>query len=444
MQTIDLEEVLETASFGRVGRLVLAMTTLALVFDGFDIQAIAFAAPSLIKEWAITKADLSSVLAWGLGGMALGALVVGEIGDRFGRRSAIIMSLAIIAVGTLFVSRANDLHDLALWRCLAGIGLGGVLPNATSLIVEFANRKTRNLAVAITVVGVPVGGLIGAAFAAQVVPKYGWQVIFVIGAILPMLLVIWALIALPESPRFLAMRRSRGVELAVLMNRVIGSRRFSGNEQWSVLAKDGFRKGFRELFRPEFRYNTIMIWLVFMTNLLTVYSFFNWLPALLSGTGIPLPAAIKGSLYFNLGGVFGAIVGAWLMTRVGSYIVIGGLGGIGILALLSLALLSYGPAAELNLVYGLMIVAGASISGLQVNMFTVCASAYPTHLRATGVGAGLASARLGGIFSAYTGTFLMGFGGGLSAFFNGLAGVLLLTFIASMLLRCHVAPTAHA
>jgi len=441
MSTIDLEEVIESAPFGRVSWLVLVLTTLTLVFDGIDIQAIAFAAPALIKEWAITKADLSGVLAWGLGGMAFGALVVGEIGDRYGRRGATIISLAIIAVGTLLAARAHNLHDLALWRCIAGVGLGGVLPNATALIVEFANRKTRNIAVAVTVVGVPVGGLVGAAFAAEIVPAYGWQAIFVIGAILPALLAVWALVALPESPRFLALQGTRGADLAALMNRVVGSKRFTGTEAWSVTVKDKVRQGVRELFRPEFRYNTIMIWLVFMTNVLTVYSFFNWTPTLLAGTGIALPAAIKGSLYFNLGGVIGAVGGAWFMNRVGSRLVIGGLGAIGVVSVFTLGQLPIGPDMSMLMLYGLMTVAGGCISGLQVNMYTVCAAAYPTHLRATGIGAGLANARVGGIFSAYTGPFLVGLGGGLTTFFSGLSAVLALTFVAAMLMRCHVPPT---
>ena len=170
---IDLEQVIESAPFGRVAWLVLVLTTLTLIFDGFDIQAIAFAAPSLFKEWGIHKADLSGVLAWGLGGMAFGALVVGEIGDRYGRRGATIIALAVIAVATFFAARATGLQALALWRCIAGIGLGGALPNAAALILEFANQRTRNLAVAVTVVGVPVGGMLGAAVAAQMVPVYG-------------------------------------------------------------------------------------------------------------------------------------------------------------------------------------------------------------------------------------------------------------------------------
>ena len=127
MSKIDLESVIESAPFGRLGWLVLVLTTLALVFDGFDIQSIAFAAPALFHDWAISKANLSGVLAWGLIGMAVGALAIGEIGDRFGRRWATILSLAVIAIATFYTARAQNLSELALWRGLAGIGLGGTL-----------------------------------------------------------------------------------------------------------------------------------------------------------------------------------------------------------------------------------------------------------------------------------------------------------------------------
>ncbi|MEI6458202.1 MAG: MFS transporter [Pseudomonadota bacterium] len=440
---IDLEQVIESAPFGRVAWLVLVLTTLTLIFDGFDIQAIAFAAPSLFKEWGIHKADLSGVLAWGLGGMAFGALVVGEIGDRYGRRGATIIALAVIAVATFFAARATGLQALALWRCIAGIGLGGALPNAAALILEFANQRTRNLAVAVTVVGVPVGGMLGAAVAAQMVPVYGWRSIFVVGAVLPALLAVSALFWLPESPRFLAMQSGAGPRLARLMNRVVGAVRFTGSEAWLLADSGTIKHGVRELFRPEYFYNTVMIWLVFLTNVLTVYSFFNWTPALLAGAGLALGAALKGSLYFNLGGVIGAMGGAWCMNRWGSRLVLGVLGAVGVLSVFALGQAPIGPALSLWLLFGLIGVAGACISGLQVNMYTVCASAYPTHLRATGVGAGLANARFGGILSAYTGTFLMGLGGGLSTFFTGLSAVLVLTWVAALLMRCHLPPSVR-
>lgn len=444
MSTLNLEEVIDAAPFGRLSGLVLVLTLLALVFDGFDIQAIAFAGPGLLKEWHLTKADLAPVLAWGLVGMAVGALVVGEIGDRFGRRRATIVSLAIIAAATYFTARAAGVTDLAAWRFVAGIGLGGTLPNATALIVEFSNRRARNLAVAVTVVGVPVGGLVGAAVAAHVIPLYGWRAVFLIGAVLPALLAVYALVALPESPRFLALQPGAGERLTALMNRVVGERRYGGGEHWQAYGHDGLRRGVRELFRPEFRHNTVIIWLVFMTNVLTVYSFFNWVPTLLAGAGLPLADALRGSFWFNLGGVVAAILGGRLMATLGSRRILGVLGAVGVLSVAALGQLPLSPTTNLTVLCALMAVAGGCISGLQVNMYTVTASAYPTHLRATGVGAGLASARLGGIFSAFTGPVLSSMGRGPSTFFSGLAVVLLLTFVATLLLRCHLPPVRSA
>jgi AAHS family 4-hydroxybenzoate transporter-like MFS transporter len=444
MSTLNLEDVIDHAPFGRLSWLVLLLTLLALVFDGFDIQAIAFAAPALIHDWSITKADLSGVLAWGLMGMALGALVVGELGDRFGRRRATVVSLFIIAIATFFAAHAEGLKDLAVWRFLTGIGLGGTLPNATALIVEFSNRRARNLAVAVTVVGVPLGGMLGAALAAQVIPVYGWRGIFLLGAALPAALAVWAVVGLPESPRFLALQPGAGERLAALMNRVVGEERYTGREHWQAPKATELRRGVLELFRPEFRYNTIVIWMVFMTNVLTVYSFFNWVPALLSGAGLSLPDAIRGSLWFNLGGVVAAVLGARFMATLGSRWILGLLAGVGVVTVAALGQLPLSATTSLVLLYTLMTVAGGCISGLQVNMYTVTAAAYPTHLRATGVGAGLASARLGGIFSAFTGPVLASMGGGPSTFFSGLALVLALTFIATLLLRCHLPPVRRS
>jgi len=440
---IDLEAVIEATPVGRTTLAVLMLASLALIFDGFDIQAIALIAPRLLADWGLSKADLSGVLAAGLIGMAVGALGIGELGDRYGRRRAVVLCLSIIAVTTLGAARAPTLAALGAWRFLAGIGLGGALPNATALVLEYSTRRVRNLAVAITVVGVPVGGLLGALVVGPVMAMHGWRGVFVLGAVLPALLAVAAFLALPESPRYLAIRRdawARG-HLATLMNRLVGASRYNGTEQWVVAGSDDVRHGFRELYRPEYRFNTLMLLLVFLTNLLSVYSYFNWTPTLLSGAGLTLPNALRGSLWFNIGGVVGALGGAAAMNRLGSRAVLGVLGALSVLSTYAIGQLPIGAATDLLPLYACLTVAGGAISGLQVNMYTVAANAYPTHLRATGVGAALASARSGAIFSAFTGTFLLRFGHGIEPFFSGIALVLVVTLAAALALRCHLAPT---
>ena len=315
---VALEPVLESASAGRLTLLVCVLTSLALVFDGFDIQAIAFAAPRIIAEWGITRADLASVLAAGLVGMGVGALTLGDFGDRFGRRRALIACMVLIAVTSVMTSRAHGLAELGWWRLLTGIGLGGALPNATALMVEFAPTRVRNLTVALTVVGVPIGGMIGSAVAEVIVPAHGWAAIFVVGAALPAILAVIMAILLPESPRYLAVQPGRRGELAGLMNRVAGATRYDGSESWFLREAQADRPGIAALFSAEFLPNTLMIWMIFFANVFATYSFFNWTPTLLTGAGLTLGTALHGSLLFNLGGVVGSVAGALAMNRLGS------------------------------------------------------------------------------------------------------------------------------
>ena len=438
--SIALESVLETAPVGGLTLLVCSLTCLALVFDGFDIQAIGFAAPRLIDDWGISRADLASVLAAGLTGMGAGALALGALGDRYGRRRALIGCMLLIAVMSLCTAHARGLAELGLWRFLTGIGLGGALPNATALIMEFAPARVRNVAVACTVVGVPVGGLLGSVIAARILPGHGWQSIFIVGAALPALLALAMLAWLPESPRYLAIRAADGGRLARLMNRVVHAQRYEADDVWHTRDAPIARPGVRALFTPTHRHNTLLIWMIFFANVLSTYSFFNWTPTLLTGAGLSLAAALKGSLVYNLGGVLGSLVGAVAMNRYGSRPVMVTLAILAVLSTFAIGQVPIGPSASLVPLYAAVFVAGACINGQQVQMYTLAAHAYPTRIRATGVGSGLACARLGGILSSFAGSVLVHAGGGVAPFFTGIAAVLLLTLAGVALLRCHVPP----
>jgi AAHS family 4-hydroxybenzoate transporter-like MFS transporter len=442
---VDLGVQLDSAPFGRVALRVSLLTLLALVFDGFDIQAIAFAAPALLSEWSMTRAELGPVLAAGLVGMGIGALTLGTLGDRQGRRRALIACMLLIAVASLLSAYAGGPTELTLWRLATGIGLGGALPNATALVVEFTPARIRSLIVAVTVVGVPIGGMLGSAVAAEVVPRLGWRSIFLIGAALPGLLAAGMTLLLPESPRFLVTRPARQAELSRLMNRVRPDGNFNGTEDWLVpraAAEHALRPGVRALFAPAFRHDTIVIWLIFFTNVFSVYAYFNWNPTVLTGAGLPLATALRGALVFNLGGVVGSLVGAWAMTRLGSRPVLLALGAGAVLSTFAIGQIPIGPDADLTLLYALVLIAGACISGVQVQMYTVAAQAYPTQIRATGVGWGLGVARIGGVLSSFAGSMLLAMGSGVTPFFSGIAAVLTVTLTGLAMLRSHLRPDA--
>lgn len=441
---VDVAMAVDTAPVGSVVLLVTLLTSLAYVFDGFDIQVIAFAAPRLLVEWGLTRADLVPVLAAGLVGMGAGAMVFGPAGDRFGRRRALVACLLVIALGSFGSSLATGIGELAAWRLFTGLGLGGALPNATAVMAEFAAARLRGMLVASTVVGVPVGGLAGSALAAAVVPAFGWRAIFQIGAALPAALALVMVFALPESPRYLVTQRHRWGELVRLMNRICGAGTFDGTERWRISGERSERVGIGGLLAPELRRDTLAIWLVFASNLFCVYSLFNWTPTVLTAAGLPLADALRGSLFFNLGGVAGSIGGGWAMARFGSRPVLVVLAILAVAGTLCVGLAPMGPGRPLAAVFALMAVSGIGINGIQVQMYTVAASAYPTPLRATGVGWALGVGRMGGVLSSFSGSVLLGLGAGVAPFFAGVASVLLLTLVAILLLRAHLQPVRAA
>ena len=438
---VEVSGIVDGARFGPCALTVSVLTTLALVFDGFDIQAIAFAAPRLMSDWGLDRAALAPILAAGLLGMFVGALVIGIVGDRYGRRRALLASIALMAASSLLTATADGPAPLATWRFFTGLGLGGTLPNAAALMVEFTPLAIRTVVVAVTVVGVPIGGMLGAAIAARLVPALGWPSIFVLGGVLPGLLLLAMAWLLPESPQYLARRPQRAKELARTLNRVLGEARYDGSERFTnrdlVVGRE--RVGPLALFGAEHRRETLVIWLIFFTNVFTAYCYFSWTPTVLSAVGLSLATALRGLLLFNLGGVVGALLGAWWMGRAGSRPVLLTLAGAAAVSTLAIGWVEATPQENFALMACLLI-AGAGVNGVQVQMYTVAASAYPTQLRATGVGWAVGMSRLGGVLSAFAGSVVQTLGDGLRPFFSGIAIVILATFTGIALLRRHLPP----
>jgi len=439
--TVDVVGILDRAPFRGLSVRVSVLTVLAMVFDGFDIQAIAFAAPALLMEFGITRPQLGPILAAGLIGMALGAFALGALGDRLGRRAALVASLALIAVTSLGTVFASSPDEMLAWRFLTGIGLGGVTPNCTALMVEFAPLSVRNVVVALTVVGVPLGGVLGAEVAAQLMPLFGWRSIFLVGAVLPGTLALVLLLSLPESPRYLARLGGQGAELAGLLNRVTRSQSFDPSMAFVVLESQTSvaRSRVAAVLGTEFRRDTLLIWMIFATNIFAVYAFFNWLPTVLASVGLPMSIALRGSLIFNLGGVVASVLVAMSVSRFGSRHT---LRVVGIGAIVTTMAMGFVAPTDVTALLMLMALAGGCILGMQVCMYAVAANVYPTAVRSTGVGWASAIARLGGIASSLIGGVLLSLGQGMTPFLVAVALVLVPTLIGVWLLQRHMPATA--
>lgn len=205
-QTINVAALLDGSSWSTYQKLLTALVALAVIFDGFDIQILGFAIPSLIRDWHVTRSEFGPVLAVGLAGMVVGGPFAGYCGDRVGRRAALIGCVVIFGLATLATAFVHGFFGLSVLRFITGVGTGGALPNVSALTAEFAPLRRRPTAVKLTLVCVPLGGMLAGALAAWILPRFGWRGLYAAGGACPLLCAVALWAALPESPRFLARR----------------------------------------------------------------------------------------------------------------------------------------------------------------------------------------------------------------------------------------------
>ena len=334
---VDLDPIFEEERWGSRQKLFVFLTALAIIFDGVDNQLIGIAVPALMKDWALARGEFTPILASGMIGMMLGGAIAGIIGDRVGRKSALIGSMLVFSLFTAAVAIVDNLWTLAALRFLTGLGLGGALPNAAALASEYVPRRHRPLAVTLTIVCVPLGGTLAALLAGAVLPVLGWRWLFGIGGLLPLTAIAVLMRYLPESPRFLARHPERRPELAMVLKR-LGYRVPHVGAFVDPGAKAASHVSLSALLTPDLRRDTLALWGAFFSCLLAVYTAFNWVPSVLTGSGLSLAAASNGLAAFNLGGVAGAICAGLVIARLGSRYTILGMSAGAVAAALGLAL----------------------------------------------------------------------------------------------------------
>jgi MFS transporter, AAHS family, 4-hydroxybenzoate transporter len=436
VRDVNVDGVLDHARFRGVPLLVLLCAGCITVLDGIDIQIMGLTAPSVSAEWSIERAALVPAFGAALLGMALGGIGLGWLGDRYGRRPAVLASVLLFGLGTVATAFSTSLSMLVVLRLITGIGLGGAFPNATALMAEFSPPRWRSQVIAAAIIGVPLGGIVGAAVAAEVVPIWGWRAMFLVGGILPLL--AWAVLyrVLPESPRFLAGFPGRRAELSELLGRIDPSGLYRPSDTFRLAQPQSVQDGgAKALWSRALRWDTAALWLAYVSNLFAVYCFYNWGPVVLASIGLPVAAAVRGMLVFNLFGVIGSLAAAWAISRLGSRWVQAVLCVAAIGALLQLRATVGAPDTAVWAVMALLAMIGFCVVAVQVTLFAVAAHVYPTHCRSVGVGWAQSMGRLGGIVSAGAGAVLLDTG-----FFASIAGTLALTTVAILAMRNPLKP----
>ena len=436
MQTrVDIGQLLDTARWSGYSKFLVSMVALTVVFDGIDNQLLGIVIPTIMEEWKVARSAFAPVVSLGYMGMMIGGAAAGFAGDRFGRRTALLASVAVFGVTTLGAALVHDITSLGVLRFLAGLGLGGAMPNAAALAAEYVPRRQRAFAVTLTIVCVPLGGTFAGLLGIRMLPLVGWRTLFVLGGIIPIVAAILLRFVMPESPRYLARHPARWKELRALLSRM--GHRLQDDVAFEDKAEQSAAKvSIGSLFRPEFRRDTLALWASFFSCLLSVYLGFSWLTALLTGAGFATSTASTGITVFNLGGVFGALIGGVAIGRFGSRLSMLAMSGVAIAGAGLLSVMDITP-ANLTQLLVLLTLTGASINGVQTTMYALAAHVYPSIVRASGVGSAVAFGRSGAMLVGYVGPWTIALGG-TTAFFGAVAIMMTATFVALALVQRHV------
>ena len=204
----DLTKIPEQAEMKlfQVGIMSICFAVVAL--DGFDTQSIAFVAPALRESWGISPALFGPLFGAGLFGTMLGSIFLGSLADSYGRKPLLLISTGLFGVMSLLCASATSIESLGIYRFVAGLGLGGAIPNVLALVSEYAPRRVRSTVIVTTFTGFPLGAVAGGIASAKIIPVFGWESVFICGGILPLVLVPLIIIGIPESLRYLSMGKN--------------------------------------------------------------------------------------------------------------------------------------------------------------------------------------------------------------------------------------------
>ena len=380
MKHIDLHKLADEAKFNRFHLGVLFWCALIIIFDGYDLAVAGIALPSIMKEMGVSPTNAGFMVSSALFGMMFGAIFLGTIADKIGRRRAIAICIALFSVFTAAAGLTSDPVTFSVMRFLAGLGIGGVMPNVVAQMTEYSPRKIRSTMVTLMFSGYAVGGMLAAVVGKGLIESHGWQSVF-LAAALPVLLIPVILKSMPESMPYL-IKTGQKAQLQHIAAQLSPSYRPQPGDSFDLPQQDRDTSApIGRLFQDGRGFSTLMFWVAFFMCLFMVYALSSWLTKLMAGAGYTLGSALTFVLVLNFGGMVGAIGGGWLADRFHIKHV---LVGMYLLAALSISLLGYPvPTPVLFVLVGL---AGASTIGTQIVTYAYVGQYYPMAVRSTGIG----------------------------------------------------------
>lgn len=399
--TVNVNAVVDEAKFKPFHLKIVLWCVFVVIFDGYDLAINGVALPLLMQEWNMTAVQAGMLASTALAGMMFGAMLFGMLADKIGRKNVILICVALFSGFTFWGGFASGPTEFGILRFIAGLGIGGVLPNLVALTSEYAPQKMRSTLVTTMFSGYAVGGIMAALLGAWFTPSFGWEIMFYIAGI-PLLILPILYLYLPESLTFLV-KKQQNEKASKIVQQISPEQNVTASTQFVLNEVHAPDASIAALFKQGRSMSTLLFWCCFFMCLLMVYALGSWLPKLMMAAGYSLGNSLMFLMAMNIGAVVGTIGGGILADRFHLKPVI-----IGMFLLGAVSLVGLGFNSPQAVIYLLVAAAGASAIGSSILLYSFVAQYYPLAIRSTGIGCASAVGRVGAIVGPIIIGFLLG------------------------------------
>ncbi|SEM05895.1 MULTISPECIES: MFS transporter [unclassified Acinetobacter] len=426
MQKIIVNDVIDREKMSPLQWTVFFLGFLVFFCDGLDTGILGFIAPALLDDWGISKPDLAPVLSAALVGMSIGAIISGPLSDKFGRKGVIVMTTLLFSIFTIMCGFASNTQELMIYRFITGVGLGAAMPNISTMVSEYMPLKRKAFLTGLAGCGFMLGISSGGVLSAFLLENQGWANVIIIGGVIPLIVLVFLITKLPESPQYL-IKQNRQEKAKPILEKIHGQT-FDQSTVF-VLPEaevlDPKQSPVKILFSKYF-WGSAMLWLCCFTSLMVFYLLTSWMPTILKTAGFTTEQFSLIAAIFPFGGVIGACFMGWYMDKVNPNTVI----KYSYLAAFVLFFVAAFVSQSIVLLGIAIFLIGALLVGAQSSLLPLTALFYPSVCRGVGVSWMHGIGRIGAILGAFYGSLIFTFELSLAGIFYVLAIPTFISFIA--------------
>jgi MFS transporter, AAHS family, benzoate transport protein len=400
MAKVNPTNIIGKSKFNRFHLSLFLWSFVIILFDGYDLSVYGTALPLIMEEWGLDSVVTGTMGSYGLFGMMFGAIVFGILADKIGRKKVILINVLIFSLFTLLCGFAESAMIFSIFRFIAGLGLGGIMPNVAALVMDYAPNSMKIRLVSLTLVSFAVGGALAPTFGVLLIETFGWESVFIVAGA-PLLGLPFMMKQLPESTSYL-IRTGQKKKLFETLSKVNPEFTYNLDDEIEEVKVEQTKVPVVGLFKEKRALSTVAFWVAFFCSLLMVYGLNTWLPKLMIQAGYGLNSSLTFLIALQSGAVIGILALSNLCEKYGSKKVLVPTYLAGTIAL---TLLGFGGSEIV--IFLLVAVAGAATTGSQVLIQAYVTAFYPADMRSTGIGVASGVGRLGGMIGPILGGFLL-------------------------------------